>query len=608
MHMAASDITEVFETLAADRPDACAIRVPGRRPFLFSHLGAQIRYVRSQLHDWGIDRGDIVAAVLSSRAEMALACATFPAAATFAPLSGKLTVELYLELLARLRPKALLIEHASDHPVRTAAQRLALTELTLLPKPLEAAGLMFTLDLSRPAETLSRKPAADPSWAYILTTSGTTGRAKLVPRSHKVTTTFAEQMGKWLELAPDDVGCHLVPMHHSHGLNPALLLPLLHGSSIVCLPESDIEGYFTALREEGVTWLTAPVTHQREILRRMSQRGSDRVEHRLRFIRVSAGRSDPEELKRIEDAFGVPALVGYGMTEATPITHQPLPPRARKLESAGFAVCGDVAVLDQDRIATDPARRGEIVVRGPLVFDGYYGDDQANASAFLDGWFRTGDLGYFDADRHLHVIGRLDDIVNRGGEKISLLEIDAAIRRVHGVQEAAAFAVAHRTLGQEIVAAVVRSPGATVAASDIRGEVAHRMGAARVPRKFYFVDALPRTDVGKIRRTELSRSLASDSASGTTSALASVSAFREANPLEAALLGVWSSVLEVDSIGLHDDFFLLGGDSLRGAALLERVQAVFRVELPIAALFDAAGTVAGMAHTIAAMRSQPPAP
>jgi hypothetical protein len=243
-----------------------------------------------------------------------------------------------------------------------------------------------------------------------------------------------------------------------------------------------------------------------------------------------------------------------------------------------------------------------------LVFDGYYGDDQANASAFLDGWFRTGDLGYFDADRHLHVIGRLDDIVNRGGEKISLLEIDAAIRRVHGVQEAAAFAVAHRTLGHEIVAAVVRSPGATVAASDIRGEVAHRMGATRVPRKFYFVDALPRTDVGKIRRTELSRSLASDSASGTTSALASVSAFREANPLEAALLGVLSSVLEVDSIGLHDDFFLLGGDSLRGAALLERVQAVFRVELPIAALFDAAGTVAGLAHTIAAMRSQQPPP
>ena len=601
MNSSCEDITKVLEALAVSQPAACAIRVPGRQPLRYADLGAQIRYVRERLGGWGIGRGDIVAAVLTMRPEMAVACAAFPAAATFAPLSPTLAVDVYAELLARLRPKALVVEQGMEHPVRIAAQRLAITELALIPDPCATAGT-FTLELTRRSSSLDDRAVAKPEWAYVLATSGTTGRAKLVPRSHRLTTSLAQHLGNWLQLAPSDVGCHLVPMHHSHGLNAALLVPLLRGSCVVCLPAADIEGYFKALGEDGVTWFTAPVTHQREVLRRAPGAREAIRHHRLRFARVSAGRLEPEEIERTEAEFGVPMLAGYGMTEATPVTHQPLPPRARKLDSAGLAICGEVAIVDQGRMATAPGRSGEIVVRSPLVFDGYFDDDEATDAAFIDGWMRTGDLGHFDEDGHLHVVGRLNDIVNRGGEKISLAEVDAAIQRVRGVRAAAAFGIAHQTLGEEIVAAVVKSPDAAVGASDIQEEVGSRMGATRVPRRIYFVDELPRTDVGKIRRSELPRLLRLQS-SGATSETSGAPAITDASPLEAALIGLWSSVLPVGGIGLNDDFFLLGGDSLRGSELLASVKTIFGIELPIAALFGRAATISGMARAIHDMRS-----
>ncbi|MGZ8267403.1 MAG: non-ribosomal peptide synthetase, partial [Burkholderiales bacterium] len=543
-------------------------------------------------------QGDVVVGVIPARPEMALACAAVPAVATLAPLSPSLTPNTYAELLTRLRPKLVILPDGVDHPLRAAARRCGVAEADLVPNFGAPAG-MFALELGHERESLTREASSRPDWAYLLTTSGTTGRPKIVPWSHRSLELFAQQLGNCLQIAQHDTGCHLVPMHHSHGLVVALMIPLLRGSSVVCLPESDIDGFFAALEQHRLTWLTAVPAVHREILRRVPDFPEVVADNCLRVMKVSAGRLEPEEIDRIERVFDVPLLVGYGMTEARMIAHEPLPPRVRKRGSVGVPVCNEVAVMSETGALCATGDVGEVVVRGPLVFDGYFDEPEDTAAMFVEGWFRTGDLGRFDEDGYLYLVGRIKEIINRGGEKIAPAEIDAAIAPIQGIREVATFAIPHQSLGEEIAAAVVVDSTVAILASDIIEQVRQRLGPKRVPRHIYFVDRLPRTDSGKIRRSELTRRFGLGEARAPSTGETSVSAIqRSESPLEAALMGLWSSVLEVSPVGIDDDFFVLGGDRLRAAQLLTTVKSLFGIDLPVELMFRSAGTVAGMAHAI----------
>ncbi|MGZ8267404.1 MAG: amino acid adenylation domain-containing protein, partial [Burkholderiales bacterium] len=599
-----TDITEALETLASGQPTAPALHVPGRRTLSYADLGAQIRYVRRQVGGWGVVRGDLIAGVIPPRPEMALACATFPAVATFAPLSPALTSDSYAELLTRLRPKVVILPDEIDHPIRTAARRCGVAEVDLRTDASAPAG-MFTVELARQQESLSRAAPSRRDWAYVIATSGTTGRPKLVPRSHRQLALHAESLGELCRLGADDVGCHLLRMQHTHGIDAALMIPLLRGSSVVCLPEFDIEGFFTALDEYRVSWLTAVFTVYREILRRAPDFREAVARNSLRFMRVTSGLLEPDEADRIEHTFGTPLLAGYGMTEVRMIAHEPLAPRARKRRSAGVPVCSEVAVVSKAGAICSTGEVGEVVVRGPAVFDGYFDDEKATAAAFVDGWFRTGDLGRFDEDGYLYLVGRIKDLINRGGEKIAPAEIDAAIAPIPGIREVATFAIPHQSLGEEIAAAVVVDGTVAIHASDIIEQVRQRLGPKRVPRHIYFVDRLPRTDSGKVRRSELPQlvereRLDARSAGGSHIEEPGV----VASAMEAALAGIWASVLKAKKVGRADDFFMLGGDSLSGARLLANIKSLFGVDLPLASLFDRAATVAGMARMIEEARAR----
>lgn len=215
------DICGALERLAMSQPAAPALHVPGRTTLTYADLGAQIGYIRERLGNWEIGRGDIVAGVIPLRAEMAVACATVPAAATFAPLSPAFTTDVYFELLARLRPKALLVPADLDHPVRLAARRCGVAEIEIVPDPSAPAG-MFALELVRQQASLTRVASSRSDWAYILTTSGTTGRPKLVPRSHRQLALYAQILGDWLRFRANEVGCHLLPIHGASHRGSAL--------------------------------------------------------------------------------------------------------------------------------------------------------------------------------------------------------------------------------------------------------------------------------------------------------------------------------------------------------------------------------------------------
>ena len=594
-------VQEVLEALAREQPRSAAIHVAGRTTLTYEDLGSQIRHVRERLQGWGIQAGDVVGGALLSRPELTVAIATMPASCTFAPLDPSLPADAYAVLLARMHVRAILATQGQEHPIRIAARRLSIAEIDLCPSD-DAAG-MFTLELCRTTSSLCSGTAGDPGRAYILTTSGTTGQRKLVPGDHRVELGYSRAIRDWFGFTSDDIGVHLMPATSAHGVRSSLVNPLLAGSSIVLLDEADVDGFFVAIEQFQPTFLTCSFSLLRDLLRRAPERRAVLAHHRLRFMRSGSGHLDLEVAERLEDLFAVPVLTGLSSTETCRIAAEPLPPRARKRGSVGLPMVNEVALLDAAGNIRHEGGPGEIIVRGPLVFRGYVDDPALTAASFLGDWFRTGDVGHIDEDGYIRVAGRLKEIINRGGEKISPVEIDIAIQSSPGVKEAAAFAVPHPTLGEEMVAAVVREPLADVDEASIIEHVRVRVGTRRVPRRVYFVPLLPRDASGKLRRGALPEMLGLAVQSGPRRSTPTETAAR-LSPLESALAGLWSSLLAVEHAGRDDDFFLLGGDSLLGMQLIAQVRSLFGVDLPLQSLFGEAATLAGLARAIEVRRSE----
>lgn len=597
------NFVDALEAIAKEQPAAPALHAPGKLPLTYGHLGAQIRYVRERLGGWGIGPGDIIAGGLASRPEMALACATMPSCCTFAPLGPNLTTDAYARLILRMGARAVLAPQGQENAIRTAARQHGVAEIDVGSEPEAPAG-MFTLTLGKRGDSLRVTPVERrPELAYILVSSGTTGQPKLVPATHCQTLLYAMTVRHWLAYTPQDVGCHLTPIHLGNGLRSGLINPLLAGISIVCLAESDVDALFASIEKFQPTCLNATPTLLRTILRRAPGYRQLLRQSRFRFLRSGAGRLRPEEIDQLEDILGVPVLVAFSSTEATAISHDPLPPRQRKRGATGLPLLNQVAVMDDSgRISTDQGT-GQLVVQGPLVFPGYLNDPELTAESFAGEWFCTGDLGSIDEEGYIHVSDRIKEMINRGGEKVSPLEIDAAIESLPGVKEAATFGISHATLGEEVVAALVRQPDAILDETQVIEHVRSRVGLTKAPRKVYFIERIPRTETGKIVRRELPQQLGLESSGATPGPdLDAVAKVAPLSPLEGALAGLWASLLKIHSVGRNDNFFLLGGDSLYGAQIITYVKTIFGVDLPIESLFGEAASVAGMAQKIENLR------
>lgn len=499
----AATIGDALEAIADARLDAPLIHRPGRPLVRYGALAAQLRDVRRRLRESGIAPGDAIAGFDASRATMAMACLALPASSTFVPLAPSLALPAYEALLGRLRPKAVLVPEG-DHPLRSAASRMGIATLRAIDSA-DGSG-RFALEFDGRPDA-GAAPAASAAHAYVLVTSGTTGRSKLAPLGHRQMLDYARAILPWLDLGPDDVGYALAPFHFAGGLRASLLLTALAGASFVCLDEGDVDGFFRAIEPCGPTFLTAPFSIQRAIASRASAFPRAVAAARFRYLRSTAGHLDPAVAERLERIFRAPVLQGYGTTEVCGIAHDPLPPAPRKRGSVGVALGGDVRAMAPDGRLLGPGEEGEIVVRGPLVFDGYLDDAALTAKAFAGEWLRTGDLGLVDADGYVFVGARLAETINCGGEKVAPAEIDAVVETMPGVREAAAFGLLRGTPNEVLALAVVAAPGAGIDEDAIRERVRSQLGERRVPRRIVFVDALPRTDAGKVMRNAIADGL-----------------------------------------------------------------------------------------------------
>lgn len=494
--------------LGAAPADAIALCAPDSAELTYGALRELLDETGRELRAAGIGAGDRVAIVLPNGPEMATAFLAVACAATAAPLNPGYRAEEFEFFLSDLGAKALLIGAGQESPALEVARRLGIPTLALHSQPALGAG-RFTLDRSALA-AVAPAPArecAPEDIALVLHTSGTTSRPKIVPLAHRNVCASAANIRQCCALGPHDRGLNIMPLFHIHGLIAGVLAPLCAGGSVYCTPGFNALKFFGWMEAAHPTWYTAVPTMHQAILTRARANAAVIAAHPLRFLRSSSSAMPVAVIRELEEVFGAPVIESYGMTEAAhQMASNPLPPGIRRPGTVGLAAGPAIAILtDSGQILA--AGSGEIVIRGENVTTGYESNPKANAEAFVEGWFRTGDLGVLDPDGYLSITGRLKEIINRGGEKISPREIDEVLMEHPAVLQVVTFGIPHAKLGEEVGAVVVLREGMDASEQQLKDFVAQRVADFKVPRKLLFRDELPKGATGKLQRIGLAQKL-----------------------------------------------------------------------------------------------------
>jgi acyl-CoA synthetase (AMP-forming)/AMP-acid ligase II len=499
----------VLALLGRGDDGAHAIGAPGR-PWL-THGGLRTLAHRTieDLNRIGIGRNDRIALVLPNGPEGAASFVTIACAATTAPLNPAYKADEFAFYLSDLNAKALVVMAGMETPARQVASERGIPVVELVPDRTGPAG-GFALQPGAPISDRLTHPGAAQAGdvALVLHTSGTTSRPKIVPLSQVNVTASAANIGTTLALTPDDVCLNIMPLFHIHGLIAATLSSLAAGAAVSCTPGFNAFRFFTWFTEIRPTWFTAVPTMHQAILG-LAPRNADAITAgRLRFIRSSSSSLPPQVMTALEAAFHVPVIESYGMTEAAhQMASNPLPPRPRYPGSVGVAAGPEIAIMDEAGALLAAGETGEVVIRGRNVTAGYENNPDANAKGFSNGWFRTGDQGFLDADGYLRLTGRLKELINRGGEKISPIEVDTVLMDHPAVAQCLTFAMPHPMLGEEVAAAIVLREGAVAKDTDLRSFAGTRLAAFKVPRKIVFLREIPKGATGKLQRIGLAEKL-----------------------------------------------------------------------------------------------------
>lgn len=482
-----------------------ALVAPGRPPLSYRRLREHVAELAEQLHGFGLGRGDRIAIAMGNGPEMVLSFLAAASCGTAAPLNPRYKEEEFAFYYEDTRAAALIAQPGTVE----AAYAAATPGMALISATANDDGTLV-LDLIRPdmvpTPTSAYTPPEADDIAMILHTSGTTSRPKRVPIRHRNLFASAQNIVGTYNLSPADTALCVMPLFHIHGIVASMLSTFASGGTLVCPGGFDALRFWGWVEEFRPSWYSAvPTMHQ--LLLARAERNQEIIRaHPFRFIRSSSAALPPVVMERLETTFGAPVLESYGMTEAShQMASNPLPPAVHKPGSVGYGFGVEIAIMDDAGNLLPQGSRGEVVVRGPNVVDGYENNPEANEVAFVRGWFRTGDQGLIDADGYLVLTGRLKELINRGGEKISPLEIDDILLRHPAVAEALAFAVPHPSLGEEVHAAVVLRESASE--RELRDHCAASLAEFKVPRVIHILEELPRGATGKLQRIAMARLL-----------------------------------------------------------------------------------------------------
>jgi acyl-CoA synthetase (AMP-forming)/AMP-acid ligase II/acyl carrier protein len=559
----------LLQRLALDEPQRPAITTASGRILEREHLTNSAVYIQQMLDEKGHAPDDCIALIMPQGATMAATSLALMSTRVCVPLNPELALDEIAYLLEKIEIQALLTLEGFDFGSRGefAERQIPVLEL----------GEDFPW-IAPEADALSLT-RADSDTALILHTSGSTSRPKIVALRHQQLLTSARNVSRSLDLQARDICLNMMPPFHVGALVDLLLAPLSVGGSVVVTEDASAESFWGCIESHQPTWYQGVPTMLEAVVdgapTSRHGRGSS-----LRLIRAVSSALPRSLEERAAEMFDVPIVEIYGMTEtAGVITSNPL--GAIKSGSVGKSAGTEVGILDGQGNLDDAGKPGEILVRGPTVIERYENGDAADANNFMGGWLKTGDLGYVDGDGYLHITGRLKEVINRGGEKISPLELDRLLEGYPGVSEAAAFAIPHKTLGEEVALAVVKDEGASFSEEKLKSFIGEHLAAFKVPRVIHFVDVLPRAPGGKLRRH-----LLAGLADGGAKQIAVKKSLPESR-LSIELAEIWKKSLGIETVFNEDNFFDLGGDSLKAATMMTALEKRYDLDLPGSILLDA---------------------
>ena len=480
-----------------------ALVAPSRPTLSYQQLKQQIVELAAQLNQLGIGRGDRIAIVMPNSPEMVVTFLAATMCGTAAPLNPKYSTAEFAFYYEDLNASALIV---LDEGVAAAKEALT-EEMLLIQATLKPEGLAFSLQGGNRRPTRATELAQPEDIAMILHTSGTTSRPKRVPIKHRNLAASASNIISTYNLTAEDRSLCVMPLFHVHGLVASMLSTLSSGGTVI-VPVGGFNAleFWRWLADFTPTWYSAVPTMHQLLLSRANRHQEAIAKSKLRFIRSSSSSLPTIVLENLETTFNAPVLEAYSMTEAShQMTSNPLPPAEHKAGTVGYGFGVEINIMDEAGNLLAKGQLGEVVVKAPNVVDGYENNPEANAKAFTNGWFRTGDRGVIDESGYLSLTGRLKELINRGGEKISPLEVDNVILRHPSVDQVLTFAVPHKTLGEDIHAAVVLKE--TIDEKELKKYCLEYLADFKVPRKFHFLEALPRGATGKPQRLKIAELL-----------------------------------------------------------------------------------------------------
>jgi acyl-CoA synthetase (AMP-forming)/AMP-acid ligase II len=488
-------MSTLLDVLNVGHDQRVAIATQSGLTLTYRQLRDEVMRAAEHLSSHGIRPGERVAMVYPNSAEAIVLFLAAAIAGTAAPLNPSYKREEFAFYLEDTRARVLLVPPGDFLAARSALP----TGGTIIEAGFDESGILRLEPVSQTqSPRLALSEPRDDDVALVLHTSGTTSRPKMVPLRHRNLAASVANIIPSYELTEDDVSLCVMPLFHVHGLVASTLATLGSGGMVVVPQRFSPFEFWGLLNEHHVTWYSAvPTIHQLIVGR--TAHGKPAPTSSLRFARSCSSQLSPQLMGKLEDLLDVPVLEAYGMTEAShQMASNPMPPRRRQPGSVGIGTGVEIAILDEHCNLLPVGVAGEVAVSGPNVMDGYEANPAATEAAFCGDWFRTGDQGTLDHDGYLTLVGRIKELINRGGEKIAPREIDEILERHPAVAEAVTFGIPHQMWGEEVAAAVV-----------LKGEVGERDLAAfcrqhladfKIPRQFFFVDDIPRTSTGKIQR------------------------------------------------------------------------------------------------------------
>ena len=491
-------VKNIFENTDDDK---IAITSENKSQISYKNLKIFIDNISKQLSGNGITNKDRAAIVLPNGPTMATSFLGISSYMSAAPLNPSYKSEEYEFYLKDLNPKILIVEKNSKNPSIEIAKKLNIEICELKIHKDQPEGL-FNLfenksDYSLPDEN---------DEALVLHTSGTTSRPKIVPLSNNNIYSSSENISKSLDLTDKDHCLNIMPLFHIHGLIAVLATSMKVGASICASSGFNALKFLDLAKSEKITWYSGVPTMHQAILLRANKSGDVAKKLNLRLIRSSSASLPPAVFKNLNEVFNCPVIEAYGMTEAThQMTSNPLPPKQQKAGFVGIPAGPEVCIMDDNGNILKQGNVGEICIKGDNVTLGYENNDDANKTSFTNGWFRTGDQGYFDNDGYLKISGRLKEIINKGGEKISPLEVDNILMDHPSIDQAVCFGYEDKMLGENIASAIIIKDGMECSENEVLNYAEKKLAKFKIPKKIFFVDEIPKGATGKLQRNVLAK-------------------------------------------------------------------------------------------------------